>query len=381
MARKGDGIYKRGTTWWLDAIISGKRHQASLGKNIPRNVALDLAQIERSKILRGEAGIGRKKKDIPFDKAAEEFLQAAKVNTRPNTYRGYQQHLEGLKTFFAGKHLSEVSAFLIEKYKQKRIADGVTVGLNRELGTLKTLFNWSIDKGKFEGGNPARKVKRLKESPGRERFLEIDEEKRLLEAASEPLRTIIRAGIYAGLRIPSEVLNLKWSDVDLSRDLLTVQGVFAKNGKTQTVPISRELHDALAGLKRASKNGAECVFTKRDGKPFKTVQNIFRTAAKNAKLEDISPHVCRHTFGSRLGMAGVDAKTIMELGRWANLSMVQRYVNLSPNHKTDAIRKLSQFSAGQKAAENSPSIITTPTEQKQNSYPCAVAVNGDGGKA
>ena len=57
MARKGDGIYRRGKVWYLDAWINGKRCMANLGKNINRDVAKELASIERAKFLRGEAGI------------------------------------------------------------------------------------------------------------------------------------------------------------------------------------------------------------------------------------------------------------------------------------------------------------------------------------
>ncbi|PYU94218.1 MAG: hypothetical protein DMG08_08235 [Acidobacteria bacterium] len=107
MARKGDGIYKRGKTWRLDIVIHGKRHQLTLGKNISRSVAAELAQIERAKILRGEAGIGRKPRDITFDKAAADFLKASEANTRPNTIRGYRQHLDALAETFGQRKLSE----------------------------------------------------------------------------------------------------------------------------------------------------------------------------------------------------------------------------------------------------------------------------------
>jgi hypothetical protein len=34
MARRGDGIYQRGKTWWLDFTHEGKRHAARLGKRV-----------------------------------------------------------------------------------------------------------------------------------------------------------------------------------------------------------------------------------------------------------------------------------------------------------------------------------------------------------
>ena len=216
---------------------------------------------------------------------------------------------------------------------------------NRELGTLKTLFNWALDKGRFEGANPTRKIKRVEESKGRDRTLTADEETRLLGECTQSLKTLLMCGIYAGLRIPSEVLGLTWGDIDLARGRLTVQGAFAKNGKTETVPLTSKLREELESLRAATpadrRHPGALVFTRRDGKPYMSIQNIFRSAAKRAKVSGISPHVCRHTFATRLAEVGVDLRTIQELGRWASLAMVQRYSNISEAHKAEAVEKLT----------------------------------------
>jgi integrase len=202
------------------------------------------------------------------------------------------------------------------------------------------MINWCIDKGKFEGSNPTRKVKKIKESRGRERFLEPEEEEKLLAACAEPLRTMLMCGIYAGLRIPSEVLSLKKTSIDLRHGFLTIEGAFAKNGKTETVPLNQKLRDALAKI-LAQPNKSEYVFVRKSGEPFKSIQNIFRIAAETAGLTDLSPHAMRHTFASRLGELGCDLRTIQELGRWADIRMVQRYDNVNERRKKEAIEKLS----------------------------------------
>jgi len=58
----------------------------------------------------------------------------------------------------------------------------------------------------------------------------------------------------------------------------------------------------------------EYVFSKPDGSPCKSVRSAFKTACKHAKLTGITPHTLRHAFASRLAMAGVDMRTIQELG-------------------------------------------------------------------
>ncbi|PYV88673.1 MAG: hypothetical protein DMG05_15235 [Acidobacteria bacterium] len=102
MARRGDGLVLRGKTYWLDFIHMGERHQARLGRNINKTVARELAAVERAKILRGEAGIGRKRKDILFDRAAQEFLCWAKANKRPKTVSCYSEFITGLEKNLKG---------------------------------------------------------------------------------------------------------------------------------------------------------------------------------------------------------------------------------------------------------------------------------------
>ena len=51
-------------------------------------------------------------------------------------------------------------------------------------------------------------------------------------------------------------------------------------------------------------------------------------------------HILRHTFCSRLAMAGAPAKAIQELAGHQHLSTTQRYMHLSPAAKSAAIRML-----------------------------------------
>ena len=296
---KGDGLYLRGTVWYLDFRHRGKRHRLPLGSDISRTVARELATIKRALILKGEAGIGRKKADIAFTEAAKLFRAWAKANRKPKTVSCYNGFLTQLEKFFTGKKLSGIHPFLIETYKQKRVKENVKVGVNRELALLKNLFNRCIEWGKFEGENPVRKVNLVKEIRGRTRFLDFDEEDRLLEAATEPTRTIILVGIYTGLRVNSEALTLKKADIDLRHRQLTVQAAYAKNGVTKTVPILPDLVKPLRSQMERSES--EWVFVQKDGASRLRSNRIgFEGACRRAKLDDVTPHVLRHHADSRI---------------------------------------------------------------------------------
>jgi integrase len=211
--------------------------------------------------------------------------------------------VERLGESFNGKRLGEITPFLVEKHKKKRLDAGRRVSANRELSCLHTIFNRCRDWGKYEGENPVAKVKLLKEPKGRVRYLGPTEEAKLLEKATEPrLRTIIIAGIHAGLRIAFEALTLRPQSVSLERGswgrwgFLAVEAAYAKSGKTRTVPLNSTLHDAFANYFKATGDDGDFVFANEEGRPFRSVRSAFRTACKNAGLKGVTPHTLRHTF-------------------------------------------------------------------------------------
>jgi hypothetical protein len=59
MARRGDGIYLRnGRMWYLDFRHRGRRHIHRLGAHISKTTARELATAVRTRVLKGELGIG-----------------------------------------------------------------------------------------------------------------------------------------------------------------------------------------------------------------------------------------------------------------------------------------------------------------------------------
>jgi len=255
--------------------------------------------------------------------------------------------LDKLGESFKGKRLSDITKFSIQTYMKKR-GEETKIRANRELATLKSLFNRCVEWGKFDGANPCVGVKLFREPKGRLRFLEEDEEAALLAAASEPLRTLILVGIHCGLRLRSEALTLKWGSIDLKRRQLTVEDAFAKNHERRTIPLNSIVFDALSELRKRAKKTApeDPVFADwkgpQKGEQLKSIRTAFDTAKRKANLgTEVTPHTLRHTFARRLVMAGVDLRTVQELGGWKELDMVVRYTHLSPSHKADAVEKLT----------------------------------------
>lgn len=201
MARRGDGLYLRGIMWYLDCRINGARHVVRLGKNIQRTTAGELANVKRAAILRGEAGIGKKRKDISIEKAKEAFLDWTVTNKRPRTVRVYRQQLERLAISFSGKTLGQISSFDVERHKRDWAEQGARIQANREIAVLKNLVNKAKTWGHYEGENPALGVKMLEEPKRRLRYFDANGEPKLLEVSPEPLRSLIIIGTNTGIRI------------------------------------------------------------------------------------------------------------------------------------------------------------------------------------
>ena len=350
MARKGGGLYLRGRMWYLDCRIAGARHVVRLGKGISRTVAGEIASVKRAAILKGESGIGKKKRDLSFDEARTRFEAWALANKKPSTAKQYTECLRQLSESFSGKRLSELSPFLVERHKQRRIHAGVRVGPNRELAVLKNVFNRCREWKLFEGDNPVVSVKMLKEPRRRLRFLEREEEARLLARCAEPLRSLVLIGTNCGLRLKSEALTLRWADVDIGRKTLTVSAAYAKSGTSRSIMLNSLMLETLNRLPRTS----EFVFTKPTGKPYHAIRG-FRAACQLAGLTGVTPHSTRHTFATRLVENGVDLRTVQELGGWATLSLVQRYAHVSPSRKAEAVEGL---------VKNFTTLFTTPEKQR-----------------
>lgn len=335
-----DGLYRRSNGSWIwDVVIGGQRYVRSFDRSLSLEEAKDLAAIERREIILGNAGI-KKPKKLLFETAVDLFLEYSRTNHKPSTVRYHQQTTETLLKEFRGKGLSEITTFSVETCKKRR-AIKAKVRVNREVAVLKAIFNRMIEWKKFPGPNPCLSVKRLPEAQTKLRFLDHEEEARLLSSCKEPLRTILIAGIHCGLRIQAEALTLKWSSVDLNRRTLTVEWGNAKSHKERKIPLNETAFQALQALSDRTLHGSEdYVFINRRGQPFKSIRGIFERACKKAKIAGVDRHTTRHTFATRLVEAGVDLRTIQELGGWSTLELVARYSHVTDERKRAAVERL-----------------------------------------
>lgn len=157
------------------------------------------------------------------------------------------------------------------------------------------------------------------------RILSSDVRRRFFSASPEFLKPILLTALKTGMR-QGEILNLKWKDVDLDHETISV--THTKSKKLREIPIHPELREALKRLPKRS----QYVFCNESGNRYNRhgmVRAAFDRAKKNAVLEDLTFHALRHNFASELVAKGADLRTIQEYMGHSSLRMLQRYAHVS----------------------------------------------------
>lgn len=270
--------------------------------------------------------------------------------------KGLWNVIEIWKSAFGNVPVKELTQQRIEKFLADRMKAATEEGgekprrrfgaaaRNRHLAMLNAMVNKGIEWG-MVAENPAAKIERLRENGARTRFLDQEEIKRLLEAATDEFRPIVITALHTGMR-RGEILNLKWEDVDTAGRVLNVR---ESKSKTRAIPIDETLYGALKVLPSRFQKGYVFPSPVKSGYKRVEFKGQFHGAVERAKLENVRFHDTRHSFASHLVMNGVDLKTVQELLGHTTTRMTERYSHLSPDHKARAVKILdSAYQTGTK---------------------------------
>ena len=78
----------------------------------------------------------------------------------------------------------------------------------------------------------------------------------------------------------------------------------------------------------------------KTGAPLKDIKKAWSGILKGAEIQDFRFHDLRHSFASKLVMAGIDLNTVRELMCHSDIKMTLVYAHLSPGHKENAIDRV-----------------------------------------
>ena len=267
---------------------------------------------------------------------------------------------------FGNAKVGTITAASIEAVRQSLLQKGLAPSsTNRALAFLRHVLNRAVRDGVLTA-SPMAKVKFLKESPGRLRFLDPEEETVLCEEIGLPYGAWIRLAILTGLR-QMEQFSLRWECVDLERALLTIP--HTKAGGARYVHLNAEAVKLLRGI--SSWMTSQWVFPSENPgshlDPRHFYARIFLPAVKRLRLEGVSWHTLRHTFASRLAMAGATEQDIAACLGHSTTALVRRYAHLSPSHLKSVVERVSTFrqvitESSQVETQSNPQTANSPID-------------------
>lgn len=335
------GIYRRENGMlYVRVMIDGKLIRRSLQTRKESEALLKT----RSVIM--AALEGQQAKEVPtLAEFAQTYLEYSKRQHRSSTHEDYVRKMRKLKENLGTTRLDKIDKRVIKLYSQKRLQEVSPASVNRELTLLSSIMEYALELDLIQE-NPVRKVKKLRESPGRERYLTPDEIKRLLDACkalserkgvghNPILYEIVLTAILTGLR-KGNLQNLRWDQIDLENGNIVIPAGEYKNRKPLYFPINPYLQEILSGL-RYNYPYAEYVFCKTDGTEYGDWKRSFNTACEIAGLKDVRFHDLRHTYGTLLNMLGENEYVIRALMGHRTLAASKRYVHTPP----ETVRKAS----------------------------------------
>lgn len=146
-----------------------------------------------------------------------------------------------------------------------------------------------------------------------------------------PMGRIVRFAIATAMR-QEEICKIEWSDVDLSKRVVTIRNrkdPRKKEGNHQKVPLLN-----LTGIDAWQLLLEQKVLTGGIGRCFpyhsKSVGTAFRRARKHLGIEDLKFHDLRHEATSRLFEAGLSIERVALVTGHKDWKMLRRYTHLKP---------------------------------------------------
>ena len=371
-------IRKRGKNSWqlifdLPRDADGKRKQA-------RRTVHGTKRGAETKLRELLAELDKGGYVAPTKESIESFLVRwldtyAATNTSPRTQRDYR----GIVHRYLVPTLGTLTlATLRPDHVQALYADMLARGLSartvlhahrvlREaLGHAVKwrLISWNVCDA-VDPPRPQRKQMTSMDDGEANRFLAV--------AEASQFKDVFFVALYTGMR-RSEILALKWTEVDLERCTLSVvaglhrltgQGLVLLPTKTarsrRQVSITDEVVDLLHQIRGQQMvqrlsfgpawHEAGFVFTKGDGSPLdpEKVTKEFARTAKEAGFSGIRLHDLRHTHASLMLKAGASPKSISERLGHASISITMDvYAHLLPGIQEEAAQTFSKLLADSK---------------------------------
>ena len=291
--------------------------------------------------------------DMPYKHFSDGFLRHYEARYPYETYKSHKSVVNEFTKFLESSgitRLSEITTAVINNYiTYLRSTKGNRANTcNNHLKNLYTQFSFAMKNGGLVTTNPAKDCKKIEIDDSKKKgALSAEEYLRFLDCAKKKYPfyfPVFYAFLHTGLRF-SELINLKWEDVDWEGKVLWIMKPKGKK-KPETISI----HDSLIKTLQSLPKRGDYVFTDEDGNPFcartRKIVRRLKDILKEADITSISTlHELRHTYCSQLFRVGFNSREVQRQMRHSELGVTEGYAHIfmpEYNRKIDRLQRLDK---------------------------------------
>lgn len=309
---------------------------------------------QRRKTERIQAEI-EKKQNITFGDFFEQtYWPIAQSSKKLESYRKEKEHFENwIKPVVGDLTFREIGQIQTEKIKRDmQRARRAPRSVEYVLSTFRQVWKMAQKSVLTERECPTSDVKINMPDNNRSRYLTHEESEKLLEALKKKSLQVYRFAVLSldtGCRF-SEAANLRWKDIDTDRGVINYRDAKkAGSTKSRTVPMTTRVKDLFELMTPGEKQ--EIIFPDKKGNVQRKISHSFYRCVNDLKLnEDVTDprekivfHSLRHSYASRLVMAGVGLYLVQKLLGHSNSSVTERYSHLSNDSLAEAVLQMEQI--------------------------------------
>jgi site-specific recombinase XerD len=341
VTKKERGIFEKepgSDMWWIRYYIDGRERREKVGR---RGDAIKLYKVRKTDALRGvKLPTNMKHKGLKFEVIGNQAIDWYIEHGRKDV-RSFRIRVNIILKDFGQRIADEITPSEIDSWLKEH--DWAPATKNRYKNVFGKTFKIALADGKVSS-NPARLVEQRPERNARIRFLSDEEEAVVRKVIHKrcPLHVEeFDIALNTGMR-KGEQYSVEWPEVSFKRNRIQLEET--KNGSSREIPMNKASRKAYETL-HARRPHSGRVHQSKYGQDLNDSRTWFELVIEEAAdelpaLKGFTWHCLRHTFISRLVMAGVDLRTAQELAGHKTISMTVRYAHLAPEHNQAAIEKL-----------------------------------------
>ncbi|MCR9015106.1 tyrosine-type recombinase/integrase [Aquiflexum gelatinilyticum] len=272
------------------------------------------------------------------------YLEFEKRASR-HTVLAYRKDLEQFSEFclvsFEKEDISnadhpEIRAWIIDLVDQGLSSTSV----NRKIATLRSFYKFLMRSGEITK-DPTYKLRALKTPKRLPEFVQEDAIDKVLDELQfkpdfdgQRDKMVMEFLYLTGVRL-SELLELRWKDIDLAGEGVKVLG---KRKKERIIPITKGLKKNIVSYRKVFEERFSnlqdsdyfiVINHKEQAYPMKIYRIVREHLDLFAQTTKRSPHLLRHTFATHLLNKGADLNAVKDLLGHANLAATQVYTHNS----------------------------------------------------